>query len=129
MKAVTREGLGTMEEGGKQKDLGTGAVRDVAEGKPMLSLISPFFTQRLGNWLTLGADRYGARNWEQGMPFARTLDSLERHIVAFKEGEATEDHLAAVAVNAMFIMHYQEMIKRGVLPESLNDMPDYTAKS
>jgi len=28
-------------------------------------------------------------------------------------------------VNASFLMHYDAMIKRGVLPESLNDLPTY----
>jgi hypothetical protein len=33
--------------------------------------------------------------------------------------------MAAVMCNAMFIMHYEEMIKAGVLPASLDDMPSY----
>jgi hypothetical protein len=40
-------------------------------------------------------------------------------------GRTDEDHLAAIAVNAQFIMHYEAMIERGVLPPSLDDMPKY----
>jgi hypothetical protein len=29
--------------------------------------------------------------------------------------------------NAMALIHYEEMIERGVLPASLNDMPTYRA--
>ena len=38
-------------------------------------------------------------------------------------------HLAAIAVNASFLMHYDAMIKRGVLPQSLDDLPKYQAAS
>ena len=51
-----------------------------------------------------------------------------RHLLKWMAGDESEDHLAAIAWNAMAIMHYQEMIKRGALPETLNDMPDYRAR-
>lgn len=114
-----------MTDSGERQHFTTGAVRDAADTKPMLGLISPFFLRRLGWWLTLGARKYDARNWEKGMPFSRVVDSLERHVQAFKAGEVDEDHLAAVACNAMFLVHYQEMVRRGVLPAGLDDMPVY----
>jgi hypothetical protein len=43
----------------------------------------------------------------------------------FQQGCTDEDHVAAILCNAMFIAHTQEMCKRGVLPMSLLDMPDY----
>jgi hypothetical protein len=61
------------------------------------------------------------------MPFSRVVDSLERHVQAFKAGDNTEDHLAAVMCNAMFLLHYQELIGAGVLPSELDDMPRYQA--
>jgi len=39
----------------------------------------------------------------------------------------SEDHLAAIVVNASFLMHYDIMIQRGVLPQSLDDLPKYQA--
>ena len=33
--------------------------------------------------------------------------------------------MAAVMCNAMFIIHMEEMIERGVLPETLDDRPNY----
>jgi len=36
-----------------------------------------------------------------------------------------EDHLAAVATNCMFLLHFTEGVKRGFLPESLLDLPKY----
>ena len=114
-----------MHDSGKREQFSTGAVRDTADGKPRLVLISPFALRRRGEWLRLGAVKYAPRNWELGMGFSRVVDSLERHVQAFKAGETDEDHLAAVMCNAMFLIHYQTMIERGALPAELNDMPDY----
>lgn len=72
-----------------------------------------------------GAEKYDERNWEKGIPISRCIASLERHLLAFKSGSNDEDHMAAIRTNASFIMHFQEMIARGRLPATLNDMPDY----
>jgi hypothetical protein len=76
-------------------------------------------------WLTKGAKKYASRNWEQGIPFQRTFASLKRHVTAWHKGDRSEDHLAAIACNAMFLIHYEEMIQRDVLPKELDDMPKY----
>jgi Domain of unknown function (DUF5664) len=114
-----------LKSSGTEQKFSTGAVRDISDSKPLLSLVSPFAVRRLGDWLTRGAKRYSPRNWEKGFPFSRCIDSLERHVQAFKAGDTDEDHLAACMCNVMFLIHYQDMIKRGVLPAELNDMPDY----
>jgi hypothetical protein len=114
-----------MEDSGKRQEFNTGAVRDTAEGKSRPDLISPYAQMRKGLWLALGAKKYAERNWEQGMPISRCIASMERHIQQYKMGMTNEDHLAAIAVNAEFIMHYEEMIKKGILPATLDDMPKY----
>jgi hypothetical protein len=114
-----------MHDSGKRQEFSTGAVRDTADDKPRLDLISPFALRRLGQWLRLGAVKYQDRNWELGLPTTRCLASLLRHAEAWLAGEDDEDHLAAIAVNATFIMHYEEMIKRGILPADLDDRPNY----
>jgi hypothetical protein len=43
----------------------------------------------------------------------------------FQQGARNEDHIAAVMCNAMMIIHTIELVKRGVLPKELLDMPDY----
>lgn len=118
-----------MKDSGKRETFSTGAVRDTAEGKPRPELISPFAMERLAEWLRKGAEKYAPRNWEQGIPISRTLASLYRHLLKFQEGETDEDHMAAIMCNAMFIMHTQDMVERGVLPESLLDMPKYESTS
>jgi len=114
-----------LKDSGERQSFGTGAVRDMVDDKPAMELISPFFETRLANWLTEGMKKYSRRNWEKGIPIDRCVGSLKRHLNAYRAGETDEDHISAVACNVMFIIHYEEMIKRGVLPEDLNDMPDY----
>jgi len=117
-----------LKQSGSDEQFETGAVRDVAESKPRPDLISPFAEERLGEWLRLGAKRYAERNWEKGMPMSRTLASLNRHLMWFKQGKTDEDHLSAIMFNAMAIIHYEEMIKRGVLPEELDDLETFSTK-
>ena len=114
-----------LKDSGERQEFSTGAVRDSASDKPALVLISPWFLWDLGFWLKRGATKYAPRNWEQGMPFSRVLGSLEDHVQQYKMRDAAEDHLSAIACNAMFLKHYEHMIARGVLPASLNDLPSY----
>ncbi|HBT77351.1 MAG TPA: hypothetical protein DEB39_10620 [Planctomycetaceae bacterium] len=117
-----------MHDSGKRETFSTGAVRDTAEGKPRIDLISPFATEKLAEWLTAGAKKYGPRNWEKGISLERHLQSLLRHLTKFQQGvDDGEDHLVAVFCNAMFMVHTREMVRKGVLPKSLLDMPDYHA--
>lgn len=106
----------------------TGAVREAVVGKPSMELIAPTFLDRLGLWLEKGSRKYAPRNWEQGLPMDRTVGSLLRHINQYRDGDTEEDHLAAAACNIMFLIHHEEMIRRGVLPAELNDLPDYRTK-
>lgn len=114
-----------MHDSGKREESSTGAVRDTAEGKARPDLISPYAQMRKGEWLRLGAKKYTERNWEKGMKIGRCIASLERHLQEYKMGLQNEDHLAAIAVNAEFIMHYEKMIEMGLLPAELDDMPRY----
>lgn len=119
--------IGPMQDSGERQSFATGAVRDTADGKPRPDLISPFAMERLGEWLRLGSVKYTERNWEKGIPISRSLASLYRHLLKYQQGATDEDHMAAIMCNAMFIIHTENMIRRGRLPESLGDMPDYSA--
>ncbi|MBE3139906.1 MAG: hypothetical protein IMZ53_04890 [Thermoplasmata archaeon] len=114
-----------MDDSGKRHEFNTGAVRDSAEDKPRPDLISPYAQLRVGAWLALGAKKYAERNWEKGMTYSRCVASICRHLFQYMAGFRNEDHVAAIACNAQFIMHYDEMIKKGVLPAELDDMPKY----
>lgn len=72
-----------------------------------------------------GAKKYGDRNWELGQPLTRYLDSAIRHIYCYLEGKRDEDHAIAGAWNLLALVHTEEMIRRGLLPKELNDLPSY----
>jgi nucleoside 2-deoxyribosyltransferase len=114
-----------MRDSGERRTFPTGAVRDRGETKPRPDLVSPHANMREGAWLALGAKKYAPRNWEKGMPISECVASLNRHLVAYIQGLQDEDHMAAVRTNAGFILHYEEEIKAGRLPASLDDMPHY----
>jgi hypothetical protein len=111
-----------MLDSGKRRQFASGAVRDVDNDKPRPDLISPFFKERLGNWLAKGAIKYEPWNWAKGMPMSTVIASLERHIMKFQQGLTDEDHLAGIAANAMFLLDFDERIKRGLLSPEFDDM-------
>jgi len=114
-----------IKDSGQRRKFNTGAQRDRAKGKGRPFLISPIFKQRLAVWLELGAEKYSARNWEKGMPLSEYYESLYRHLDQHQEGLRDEDHLAAAAFNLMALIHTEEMVRRGLLPKKLNDLPTY----
>ena len=63
------------------------------------------------------------------MNLCRYIDSAKRHLDQFLEGNRDEDHAAQALYNLMALIHTEEMIRRGVLPAELNDLPNYLPKS
>lgn len=115
---------GKIEDGGKRISYGEGmAIREPSTGKGRYDLVSPFAIRRLAKWMELGAEKYSAHNWENGMPFSRYVDSAKRHLDKFIMGMQDEDHLAAVAFNIFAIMHHQELEQN-----ELDDLPKYDCK-
>ena len=114
-----------MKDSGKRDTFETGAVRDSAEGKSRFDLFSPFAMERVGLWLMAGARKYTEHNWSRGIPASRCMASLHRHLMKYMQGATDEDHLSAAATNIMFLLHFEEAVKRGFLPESLLDLPKY----
>lgn len=109
------------------QEFSTGAVRDKQDvSKGRYDLISPLFLRRLAVVLAKGAEKYGERNWEAGIPMARSMDSLLRHSLQALEGQKDEDHLGHAACNLMFLIHTEEMVNRGMLDEELANLPDFT---
>lgn len=113
-----------LKDSGARQEFETGARRDTQTDKPRPDLLSPFALERVAWVYARGAEKYGDRNWEQGMPYSRYLASAERHLMQFKQGDVDEDHLAQAAWNLLAILHHQE-----VGPDGLNDLPIYTRLS
>jgi hypothetical protein len=121
-------GKRTMKHRETKQQFETGAQRDDAALKGRPSLISPVAEYRKAVHLEKGAEHYGDRNWEKGIPFSRCVDSAKRHLLQFMAGDESEDHLAALACNVDFLMHFEEAIKAGVLPQGLDDRSPEHAK-
>ena len=94
-------------DSGKREEFSTGSRRDTQDGKPRYSLIPPKGLYRLAMLYVRGAEKYDDHNWVKGQPTSRILDSLMRHVEAYRLGEKTEDHLAAIAWNAMALMQFE----------------------
>ena len=98
-----------------QKTLPIGKKND--EGKLRLDLIEPQFIEDVGAALTVGANIYGENSW-QNVPNAenRYYAATMRHLMAWRKGEKTDpesglSHLAHVAANTMFLLHFEQESK------------------
>lgn len=100
-------------------------MRDTTEEKGRFDLLSPIAEARLALHSQRGAIKYSDRNWEKGQPLSVYYDSCRRHLNKYLEGQTDEDHLAAAMWNIQGLIHTEEMIRRGILPEKLNDLPIY----
>jgi hypothetical protein len=109
----------SLNDSGARQEFETGAQRDTQEGKPRYGLIPPYPLYRLAMHYTNGAEKYDDNNWTRGIPMSRSWESLERHVQAFKAGDHSEDHLAAIAWNAFALIWYGEK-----MPE-MNDLAEY----
>lgn len=107
---ISIEPLPKFVEGAPIREFSTGAVRDSGEGKPRMGLIPKDLERRLAKLYTKGAELYGADNWRKGQPKDATMDSLERHLEAYRRGETDEDHLSAVIWNAFSMMNVDEYL-------------------
>ena len=82
--------------------------------KNRLDLIEPEFIEKVGEVLTFGANKYAPNNW-QGVEDAedRYYAAAMRHLLAWRKGEKLDEesginHLAHVATNMMFLLHFEE---------------------
>ena len=88
-----------------------GKAKRFDTGKVEFDLIPPKALEEIAAVFTVGGKKYGARNWMQGMVWSRTINSLMRHTNAFRGGEDLDPesglpHMAHVAANAIFLLHY-----------------------
>jgi len=118
----------SVKDSGERRDFETGSRRDVRTGKGRYDLINPIVTRRLARHYENGAVKYGDHNWELGQPMMSYMDSCKRHLDMFHEGNREEDHLAAAIWNVASMIFTEEMVARGILDPSLNDMPNYLTR-
>lgn len=108
-------------DSGKREEFPTGSRRDSREGKGRFDLLPWSAIERVAQHTENGARKYGDRNWEQGQPVARYLDSAVRHLAKFQMHEQSEDHLAAAAWNVLAAMWTLGEVGKGTLPPELGE--------
>lgn len=113
------------DSGKKYTDFETGSVRDTNDGKPRYDLIPTFPLYKLAMHYCNGMEKYGERNWEKGQPLMRYIESAFRHFEQMRMGMEDEDHASAVLWNIMGYMQTIKWIDDGVLPNTLDNRPNY----
>jgi Domain of unknown function (DUF5664) len=99
-------------DSGDREEFDTGSRRDTREGKGRYDLLPSGAIKRIAQLYERGAEKYGDRNWELGQPRDRFIDSMLRHGFAVSNGDVDEDHIAAVAWNAMAIIELDERLSK-----------------
>jgi Domain of unknown function (DUF5664) len=82
----------------------SGAKRDNNSTKAFVHNLRGYTRLRFGYHMTHGAKKYGDGNWLLGMPTDQYLESLDRHLALYMEGDRSEDHLAAIIFGAQGCM-------------------------
>lgn len=86
-----------------------GSCRDRTPGRGIYSCFPMNGLKRLAQRYEYGNLKYGdAEGYKRGLPVKDSMDSMFRHMVAYLEGDNSEDHMAAVAWGAMCIMYMEE---------------------
>lgn len=87
-------------------------------GKLRYDLVHPEAHEGMVDILTFGAEKYAARNWENGMKWSSIIASLKRHLAAMERGEDYDKesgrlHADHVACNAHFLSAYYRIYPQG----------------
>lgn len=113
-----------LKDSGERRKFMTGSVRDASTGKGRPSLLPIMALIEVSKHFEKGAIKYDERNWELGQPYSSYYDSAQRHLMKFWGGATDEDHLTAYAWNALCQLDTFLRVKKGMLPEELDDRPD-----
>ena len=108
---------GTIRDSGERTVFDTGAVRDSKAGAGRFDLLPWEAIWEVAKHCQRGAEKYGERNCEKGIPIHSLCDSAMRHLAKYMMGMDDEPHLVAAAWNVLFAIWME--IKR---PE-MQDIP------
>lgn len=81
------------------------------EGKRRWSLIDHRVLEPLVDVMEKGSEKYGDKNYQLGMPIVEIMDSLQRHLVEFRDHgndhdeESKMHHAAHILSNAYILMY------------------------
>jgi hypothetical protein len=101
-------------DSGKREEFETGMVRDTQDDKPRYDLVDRAFLKRWAELMARGAKKYGEDNWRRAatdVELRRFESSATRHLFQWLEGDASEDHAAAIAFNVAGAEMVKEKLK------------------
>ena len=83
------------------------------KGKERWDLVPYDALEEVVKVYTLGAEKYGERNWEKGISYTRIFAAVMRHIVAWWNGEDADSesglsHLAHAAWGMLALLYYEK---------------------
>lgn len=95
-----------------------GSGKRYNKGKTRVELAPAFAQEQYARVLTIGAEKYGDHNWCRGMKWSSVLASLERHLLAIKNGDDYDEetgllHSAHIMCNAAFLTEYYKIYPQG----------------
>lgn len=85
---------------GEMKVTEFGAKRESNDGRGRFDLLPYEAMEAWAQWSEAGANKYGDRNWENGLSVKDCINRMCRHASKAANGWTDEDHLAAVMWNA-----------------------------
>lgn len=91
-----------IKDSGQRTEFETGAVRDMHAGKGRYDLLPWEAIHEVAKHCEAGAEKYGERNCEKGIPIHSLIDSAMRHLSCYLRGMKDEPHLRAAAWNILF---------------------------
>lgn len=91
--------MSQIKDSGNRREFETGAVRDIQEGKGRYDLIPWEAIHELAIHCEQGAQKYGERNVDKGIPIHSFIDSAFRHLSRYMMGHRDEPHLRAALWN------------------------------
>lgn len=98
----------TIKDSGERTEFSTGAVRDMHGGKGRFDLVPWEAIWELAKHCEAGAEKYGERNCEKGIPIHSLIDSAIRHLAKYLMGWNDEPHLRAALWNVAFAIYMEQ---------------------
>lgn len=114
----------------KRHEFDTGAVRSADRDEERWDLISPVGMRHLARTYAEGAKKFGAFNWENGMPVTDLINHGLAHVFAWLDGNRDEDHLGHAVWNFIGAIHSLEKwpeLNRGWLRDEKGRVPPNAA--
>ena len=94
-------------DSGERTEFGTGAVRDLHEGKGRMDLLPWAAIMEVSKHCENGAKKYGEHNVDKGVPVHSLCDSASRHLAKYLDGWDDEPHLLAAAWNLLWAIQME----------------------